>query len=173
MRTRSPVTAALTCTVLGIVARHRPLTRVAFLEDIFAHWSLHLIGIEKLLESGSSRSQTNEALRDGRSQMGTRKKGQSAIFPSALLQGDPEPKRSRRRSVLWVGSMSVAFDQNGNELLGVTHKERTVIQRKIKKKKKPINDQSCTYWKHTHESLCSGTSNERPHEHILVGSDQL
>jgi hypothetical protein len=99
MRTRSPVSAALICTALGIVA-YRPLTRVALLEDILAHWSLHLIGIEKLFESGSPGRQTNEALRDGRSQMGTRKKGQSAIFPSALLQGDPEPKRSWRRGVL-------------------------------------------------------------------------
>jgi len=41
--------------------------RVAFLENILAHWSLYLIGIEKLLKSGSSGGQTNEALRDGRS----------------------------------------------------------------------------------------------------------
>ena len=65
MRTRSPVLAVLAYPVLGTA--HRPsLTRVALLEDIFAHWSLHLARIEKLLESGSSGRQTNEAFRDGR-----------------------------------------------------------------------------------------------------------
>jgi hypothetical protein len=120
MRTRSPVPAALTCTVPGTGgARHGPLTRIAFLEDILAHWSLHLIGIEELLESGSSGGQTNEALRDGRSQMGTRKEGECTVFTSAVLQGDPEPERGRRRGVLWGRKGYVSgVDQN---VLGAAH----------------------------------------------------
>ena len=90
------------------------LTRVALLEDILALWGLHLIGIEKLLESGSSGRRTNEALRDGRSQMGTGKEGQCTIFPSALLQGDPEPKRSRRGGVLLGSRYDSGADQNQN-----------------------------------------------------------
>ena len=57
MRTRSPVPADLACDRSrhsGVALHVEPLTRVAFLEDILAHWNLHMVGIEKLLKSGSS-----------------------------------------------------------------------------------------------------------------------
>lgn len=76
------------------------LTGVAHLEDIVAYGSWDLIGNQKLLKPRSTTWQANEAFRDGHGQMGTRKKGESAVLVSAFLQGDPEPKRSRWRGVL-------------------------------------------------------------------------
>jgi len=72
---------------------------VALLEDILALEGRYVVRIQKLFDSRSTRRQTNEALRYGRGQMRAGKKGQSAVLPSASLQGDPKPKRGGWRSV--------------------------------------------------------------------------
>ena len=57
------------------VARRGSLTGVALLGDILANGCWDLAGIQKLLKPHSTIRQANEALCDGSSYMGTRKKG--------------------------------------------------------------------------------------------------
>jgi len=90
----------LALTSLGMWRSVNSLTGVALLEDILALEGRYVVRIQKLFDSRSTRRQTNEALRYGRGQMRAGKKGQSAVLPSASLQGDPKPKRGGWRSVL-------------------------------------------------------------------------